>query len=448
MTAFEAPERLPRFERHLREALREEAGLERPDYLSDVLLRSVDARQRPAWTFPERWIPMSLVSSRAVPTPRVPWRVLAVAAILIVLALAATLFAGSRRHVPAPFGLAANGFVAYAKNGDIYTADPVTGKATAVVTGNAQDSEPVWSRDGSTLAFLRQVGNGNGQLMIAASDGSGMRPITQALPDLGAYAYPDTRNVSIAFSPDGGGVAFTLGNTNDKSLWVADVLQGVARRLPVGLNIDPYTEPAWLPPAGDEILFQAQVGNGTAEDYYGGLYAVDVHSGHVRPIVKPTPGFGVGVGVVSPDGTRIAYSRSNNQITDRNSYEVHVVNSDGTGDATLPMPASAVFQDRPIWSNDGKRLVIVRGYATHNQDTRLAIVPADGSNTGVETKPQITGCCDTVMDWSPDDSTILVLPEDLNGNMTPQLLIDPTTGASTDASWNGVSLPAWQRLAP
>ena len=52
------------------------------------------------------------------------------------------------------------------------------------------------------------------------------------------------------------------------------------------------------------------------------------------------------------------------------------------------------------------------------------------------------------MDWSPDDSTILVLPEDLNGNMTPQLLIDPTTGASTDASWNGVSLPAWQRLAP
>jgi len=298
------------------------------------------------------------------------------------------------------------------------------------------------------LAFLRQPGDGNGQLMVAAADGSGMRPISRPLPGLGAYDIPDSRNVLTAFSPDGGEVAFTLGDTNTKTLWVADVRQGVARQLRVGLNIDPYTQPVWIPPAGDEILFQAQVGSGTTEDYFGGLYAVDVHSGKVRTIIDPTPGFGVGAAVVSPDGTRIAYSRMNTGITDRNSYQVHVLNSDGTGDVTLPMPASAVFQDAPVWSNDGTRLVVTRGYAAHNQDTRLAIVPADGSNTGVETKPAITGCCDTRMDWSPDDSSILVLPEDLNGNMTAPLLVDPTTGASRVASWGGTSLPAWQRLAP
>jgi len=448
VTAFNAPERLPRFERDLREALREEAGPERPDYLSDVLVRTVEARQRPAWTFIEGWIPMSTVTSRTASVPRIPWRILAVAAILVVLALAAVLVAGNRRHVPAPFGRAANGLVAYAKNGDIYASDPATGKATAVITGVAQDSDPVWSRDGTMVAFLRQVGNGNGQLMIAAADGTGVRPISQPLPGLGAYDIPDSRNSLAAFSPDGGQVAFTLGDTNSKSLWVADVRQGVARRLQVGLNVDPYTQPAWLPPAGDEFLFQGQAGNGTTEDFYGGLYAVNVHSGKIRTIVPPTPGFGVGSAVVSPDGNRIAYSRMNTQITDRNSYQVHVVNRDGSGDITLPMPAGAVFQDRPVWSNDGTRLVIVRGYAAHNQDTRLAIVPADGSAAGVETKPRITGCCDTVMDWSPDDSTILVLPEDLNGTMTAPLLVDPTTGASTDASWGGTSLPAWQRKAP
>jgi Tol biopolymer transport system component len=448
VTAFDAPERLPRFERDLREALREEAGLQRPDYLSDVLLRTVDARQRPAWTFPERWLPMSATTSRAATAPRIPWRILAVAAIIAILALAAALVAGSRRHVPAPFGLAANGLVAYAKSGDIYAADPVTGEARAIITGSAQDSEPFFSRDGTMLAFLRQVGNGNGQLMIAAADGSGMRPITQVLPGLGTYDIPDSRNVLTAFSPDGGEVAFTLGNTDSKTLWVADVRQGVARQLQLGLNIDPYTQPVWLSLAGDEVLFEGQVGSDTVQDFYGGLYAVDVHSGKVRPIVTPTPGFGVGNAVVSPDGTRIAYSRTNSQITDRNSYEVHIVNSDGSGDVTLPMPASAVFQDRPIWSNDGTRLAIVRGYDAHNQDTRVAIVPADGSNTGVETKPRITGCCDTVMDWSPDDTSILVLPEDLNGNMTSQLLVDPSTGSSMAASWGGISLPAWERRAP
>ena len=124
------------------------------------------------------------------------------------------------------------------------------------------------------------------------------------------------------------------------------------------------------------------------------------------------------------------------------------MNSDGSGDVALPMPASAVFQDLPVWSNDGTRLVIVRGYAAHAEDVRLAIVPADGANSGVETKPSISGCCDYAVDWSPDDSRILFLPEDMNGTMTPQLLINPSTGATTIASWDGISVPAWQRLAP
>src|SRR5262249_54094721 len=191
----------------------------------------------------------------------------------------------------------------------------------------------------------------------------------------GAHDIPDSRNSLAAFSPDGGEVAFTLGDTNSKTLWVADVRQGVARQLQVDLNIDPYTQPVWLPPAGNEFLFQAQVGTRTTQAFCGGLYAIDVHSGKVRAIVEPTPGFGVSESVVSPDGTRIAYSRMNTQVTGRNSYEVHIVNSDGSGDVTLSMPAGAVFQDHPVWSNDGTRLAIVRGYAPRNQDTRLAIVP-------------------------------------------------------------------------
>jgi Tol biopolymer transport system component len=278
--------------------------------------------------------------------------------------------------------------------------------------------------------------------MVAAVDGSGLRPITQALPGIGVYDFKDSRHVDLAFSPDGREVAFTAGNAPMKTLWVADVRQGVARQLNLGANLYLAGEPSWMPPAGDEILFNGVLGS------QSGLYAVDVQSGKVRTIVEPSARFGAEVSTVSPDGSRIAYTQTDSQVTDRNPYQVHIVNRDGTGDVALPMPASAVFQDLPVWSNDGTRLVIVRGYAAHEEDVRLAIVPADGTNTGVETKPSISGCCDYAVDWSPDDSRILFLPEDMNGTMTPQLLIDPSTGATTDTSWGGISVPAWQRQAP
>jgi hypothetical protein len=60
----------------------------------------------------------------------------------------------------------------------------------------------------------------------------------------------------------------------------------------------------------------------------------------------------------------------------------------------------------------------------------------------------LTGCCDTVIEWAPDDKSILVSPEDLNGTFTSQLLLDPLTGASRPSPWSAIGDPAWQRLAP
>ena len=91
---------------------------------------------------------------------------------------------------------------------------------------------------------------------------------------------------------------------------------------------------------------------------------------------------------------------------------------------------------------------IVRGYAAHNEDMAIAIVPADGSSTGVETEHGLTGCCDNSMDWSPADDTVVLRPQDLDGNLTAQILIDPATGKATAAPWAATSVPAQQRRAP
>ena len=406
-----------------------------PAYRDYVLEQTARTRQRPAWSFVGRWLPMVDIARQHVLVPRLAWRAIGLGFVLLALlvALAAALVVGARPNLPKPFGLARPGLVAYASGGHVHTIDPVTGRATPVATGVDSASDPVWSRDGTMLAFKRGLAPDllkNDQIMVAAADGSGPHAVTRALPNIGMYS----------FSPDGRQIVFTSGDGTSSALWIADVQQGLARQLDVHMDV---AGPSWLPPDGAEIVFAGSVG-----DQPSGLYAVDPASGKVRTIVEPKGSVGAEVPDVSPDGSRVAYSAIDHAVQDRNSYQVHVVDIDGTNDHVLPIPSGATFQDRPTWSNDGTRLVIVRGFATRNQAVALAIVPADGSGVGVETTHDITGCCDNAMEWAPDDSSILFLPEDQSGNATTQLLIDPSTGKATPAAWGATSLPAWQRRAP
>ncbi|HEX6867349.1 MAG TPA: hypothetical protein VF119_01025, partial [Candidatus Limnocylindrales bacterium] len=70
-----------------------------PDDRNDLVRQLAATRQRPAWTFPERWISMDIATTR-VPAAGIPWRsvgLLAVVAVLIVAALA--VYVGSQRRL-------------------------------------------------------------------------------------------------------------------------------------------------------------------------------------------------------------------------------------------------------------------------------------------------------------------------------------------------------------
>jgi len=432
-----------RFEQDLPELLARTGRPSVPDYRDDIVRQTAAMRQRPAWTFPERWLPMSAVTSRANVVPRVPWRILAVATLLVLALVGALVVAGSRPHVVAPFGPAANGLVAYAINGDIHTVDPVTGADAVAASGPGDDINPVFSRDGQKMAFEHRVSAeiNQGSLVVSNVDGSGpVSLMPDPMPGISYYS----------FSPDGKEIAFTAGADGMKDLWIAKVDGSGLSKVDVGM---PVQEPSWRPPDGKEIVFGSPPplggdGGGT------GIYAVDPQTGTVRTVVAREAGVGRDVVAVSPDGLRIAYSRSDVAVQNdlekgHNTYQVHVVALDGSSDVTLPMPAGAVFQDTPVWSNDGTRLAITRGYADRNQDMTLAIVPVNGTGVGIETKHQITGCCGNQLDWSPADTSILFVPIGLeSGNPAQQLLVDPSTGTTTRAPWTTTSPPAWQRRLP
>ena len=426
-----------RFELELPDRLADIAMPVRPDYRDDIVRETASMRQRPAWTLPERWIPMSVTASRVAVPPRFPWRILAVAALLLIVAAAALLVAGSRPKLPAPFGRAADGLVTYSGRGSIYTVDPTTGRSTAVVTGSETETNrnPVFSRDGTHIVFerLNPIKGSMSRLFVAASDGSSVTAIT---PD------PLSSLTWYHFSPDGRQVAFSAAVGVTQTLMVANTDGSGVRTLPLAM---PIKEPDWLPPDGREIL----VASVPADSSGAGLYAVDVQTGKSRVVLAPRRGFGADAVGVSPDGRLIAYSQSDFAVTDRNPFEVHVIRSDGTGgDIALPMPSGAVFQDASTWSNDGTHLAVIRGYAPYNQDVRVAILPVDGSGTGVETANAVTGCCDNLMEWAPDDSAVMLMPEDGSGAPTAVTLVDPSTGKATVTSWGDTSFSSWQRRAP
>ena len=163
--------------------LHEEAAYHVPDHLAEVLRQTAATRQRPAWSSLERWLPLdTTVRPHLVMLPRLG-RVLLVAALIIALAALAIVAAGSYRRLPDPFGLAANGEIAYAADGDILVADPDGTHDHAVVSGPSTDFAVAYTRDGTGLMFLRAVSPHEATLMIAAPDGSRIRLDHAGAPD-------------------------------------------------------------------------------------------------------------------------------------------------------------------------------------------------------------------------------------------------------------------------
>ena len=100
-----------------------DAHVREPEHLlPGVLARTSRSRPLPAWRLPERWLPMQLALRAHPGTRLVP--LLVVLALIVAALIAVGLIAGSRRHVPPPFGLAGNGQIAFTVDGKLVTENP------------------------------------------------------------------------------------------------------------------------------------------------------------------------------------------------------------------------------------------------------------------------------------------------------------------------------------
>jgi Tol biopolymer transport system component len=414
----------PRLERSL-PALLEDLYLgPSPDYRDEVMAAVGHTRQRPAWTFPERWLPMADITTRLSFAPRLPLRALGLA--LLVLALIAAgllIYVGSQHRHPAPFGPAGNGLIPFVSGGDVYLGDPVAGSARLLVGGPENDALVGTSPDGARLAFIREVHTAGGaspvDIYVVRTDESDPHRITQQpIADLQVASW----------TPDGNRLAVVH---QDKLDLLDAAGSGSVARIPTTGAIDSLQ---FRPPDGREVLYRALV------DGKYGLYVTDLNGTPLRTLVEPTIAnmdLDLGGAVYSADGGRIFYQRADAGGCCR----LWTMNADGTNAHEFVPPPRPAWQGQPVVSPDGAWIAFWR---VMDSTQSVSVVRADGNGPVISTGPKLTDTANWV--WAPDSSKILMYPND--GSSTSAYLLDPSGGPWSTVPWGSDADLDWQRILP
>jgi dipeptidyl aminopeptidase/acylaminoacyl peptidase len=252
--------------------------------IDHVLSVTRELRPEPRWRVLLKERPMRTESVLVAGRP--PMRLGFVFAVIALIALlAAGIAVGAlvlrQPAVPPAYGPAGNGVLAFAESGDIVTTDAAGANRTAITSGPAIDSRPLFSRDGTQIAFLRKE-NMATKLVVANADGTGIHAVSPELVD-------DVNGFD--WSPDGerlvllGDLLRAPGPSRMAILVLAADGTGSGEPIELGdPDIDPNGWVAWGPPTGDEIFFRAHP---TLLSPAAGLYAVDPAGGATRTLLEP-----------------------------------------------------------------------------------------------------------------------------------------------------------------
>jgi WD40 repeat protein len=413
-----------------------------PDHLEAVLRMTSVAPQRPAWSSLERWLPMDTTfTGRVAPAFR-PLGPLVIAALLVLALAAALLIAGSRTPRPAPYGPALTGLTVQSDGGDIYLVDPVSKQHRSITSGPEWDNFPVFSRDGTMLAFLRRTSEPSpySVLFVAKADGTEQRPVSESVLDVSSGDW----------SGDGAFIAFTSLIKGISRITVVDVRSGSSKVLDVGVAAESVS---WLPPRGDEILFRGLKANQPEAIWVVRPDGTDLHA------LTPLQAF-VGEDYiepkVSPNGRLLAYHSWN-----FTTGVMEVVVRDLVDGTTRTVPSTEARGDLFVatFSPDSRSLLLVRQVRDSDPPeyggvTQLMLVPADGSNGGTMIGPKfpfksVQGRADLVAAFTVDGSRILLIDRQHVIDLRGQLWTLPVDGGPmTVEPWDSNDLPSTQRVAP
>ena len=425
-----------RFDADLPRLLDELAAGSHPDYLSDVLERTVTSRQRRTLATIERTLHVDLVTPRPVTRPSLGIN-LRLIAVLVALALTIAgliVLSPGRRALPPPFGAAANGSIAYSQGGDILALDPVTRATRTLIGGPEDDGSPSWSLQGDRFSFFRVAPEGR-ILYVANDRGGDITRLGGPYPGLDTLEWsPDGSRIAVAWN-DGGRGVINLVATDGSG----------ARQLDIGVDA---TLVSWRPPDGRLLVFRGQGAAGpdlfVVRPDGTGVQALGVADERVATDDRALSGV-----TWSPDGTRISYNGVGWRSPDVPEMRtvVLVVSETGQVQSQTRLVFDPANQDEAfaVWSPDSRRLTLnVAG--VDEQVMHVAVGNSDGTGELTIIGPPTTTRQAMERRWSPDGQQLLAR----YWEEQQAWLFDPDGGPGEQVSYWATSsdAPSWQRMAP
>ena len=229
------------------------------------------------------------------------------------------------------------------ENYEIWVMDGRGRDQIRLTNNDVGDHEPVWSPDGTKIAWVRyesQFNVGAGDIWVMEADGSDPHRLTNHHADIRRPTW----------SPDGTRIAYTL----DYSIFVMDADGSDQHQISPAGAFD--YDPDWSPD-GSQIAF---VHTG------GDIFTMWADGSH-RQRLTTTARISERRPAWSPDGDRIAFGGYDSQT----GWHAYVMDADGT-DRSVLVEADSVD---PAWFPEGDRLAI---YASTRRDYGLYEVRESG----------------------------------------------------------------------
>jgi Tol biopolymer transport system component len=271
-------------------------------------------------------------------------------------------------------------------------AKPVTEYADGTYVQNL-----AWSPDGTEIAFQRGTSEPNYEVLVANSDGTTAVPLKIA--EHGRHP---------SWAADGGKIAYSYGE--QVYLRNADA-SAAATPLPNGAGHDPV----WSP---DGALIAFDGINPTQKDPFSDVHIVSAGGGGT-PVVVPSNYTQWTYVSWAPGGSKLAY-----RSTQANAGFARVVDRTGAGDHPLAGAGTVGMKGPASWSPDGGRVVFYSYDGTH----RIYIENTDGAGSAQTLVVVKDGNSDP--SWRPNPAITPTFPGSPTVPGTSPLPITPSGGSN------------------
>jgi WD40 repeat protein len=275
---------------------------------------------------------------------------------LLIAVAAVACFITIVQYQPAA-AFAFNGKIAFTSDNTIYTMN-ADGSGLNQLTpfGNGfRDRFPVWSPDGTKIAFGRTTFTVRSQIYVMNADGTNPTRITNNSTD----------DSQPSWSPDGTKIAFVSNRDGNNEIYVMNADGSNQTRLTNNTAVE--LDPAWSPD-GTKIAFSSTLDATDFEIY--------VMSGAgTNPVRLTNNNSSDRVPSWSPDGTKIAFGTNRLGLA-----LVYLMNADGSNQVNITQSASLDSFD-PEWSPDGTTIAFTSyGRVAPTNADEVFLMNPDGSN--------------------------------------------------------------------